>query len=47
MVVGDVIVGGVALVGVGAMLPDHILKISGQYFYFLWSYKGFRNKLLT
>ena len=26
---------------------DHILKVSGQYIYFLWSYKDFRNNVIV
>ena len=26
---------------------EHILKVSGQYLYFLWSYKDFRNNVVV
>ena len=26
---------------------DHILKVSGQYLYLLWSYKDFRNNVVA
>ena len=26
---------------------DHILKVSGQYLYLLWSYKDFRNNVVV
>ena len=47
MAVGGLVVGGVAMVSVGEIFLDYILKVSGQYLYLLWTYKGFRNKLLV
>ena len=46
-VVGSVVVGSVAVVDVVFEGGEYFLKVSGQYLYFLWSYTGFRNKLLT